>query len=536
MISQEKKAAGNSLWTYASSVNNRVGEILRDNIDSNKQITNIARIKKEFARETPYFTYAGSEMAVFTGDFELLLNTNNYWVCTYSERIEGNTHSTLYGFLNPKDWFREEEIAEIEKYLYANPKARKEGDLSSYIVNLDGFWVDNEMIIPDKITITAMYAKSFDKSGNVYTSSGTLIDGVEYTSGYENTKGLPYIKSGVIVSWMNRNPDSKMQNELRQMVTDKEKLKEAIASLLPYSFQSNKRIGMLTYRYYVIMPYQNSITGLGDQQNYYSDFWTVIGRDINIWERCSNTLIFVWISCFIIIAIAALILSKQTYKIYKEREALEKQRQEITNALAHDLKTPLSIISGYAQNLQESIHTEKREYYASHILDNVNRMAGIIQDMLETSRLETEHFQIQLEKVTLSEICNKIINRYKHICNDKSIAASLVGDAVIHADSSLMMRVIDNFFINAIDNTPEEGSIRIKINDDTFEIYNSGSYIPEDKINEIWLPYKKADLSRSNTKGTGLGLAISRTILELHKFAYGAKNSDNGVVFWFKFR
>jgi len=156
-------------------------------------------------------------------------------------------------------------------------------------------------------------------------------------------------------------------------------------------------------------------------------------------------------------------------------------------------------------------------------------MAGIIQDMLETSRLETEHFQIQLEKVTLSEICNKIINRYKHICNDKSITASLVGDAVIHADSSLMMRVIDNFFINAIDNTPEGGSICIRINNDAFEIYNSGSHIPEDKINEIWLPYKKADLSRSNTKGTGLGLAISRTILELHKFAYGAKNSDNGV-------
>ena len=62
------------------------------------------------------------------------------------------------------------------------------------------------------------------------------------------------------------------------------------------------------------------------------------------------------------------------------------------------------------------------------------------------------------------------------------------------------------------------------------------SYIPEEKIDEIWLPFKKGDVSRSNTKGTGLGLAISRAILELHKLSYGARNSENGVIFWFKFR
>jgi signal transduction histidine kinase len=55
-----------------------------------------------------------------------------------------------------------------------------------------------------------------------------------------------------------------------------------------------------------------------------------------------------------------------------------------------------------------------------------------------------------------------------------------------------------------------------------------------DKIKEIWYPYKKVSAERSNTKGTGLGLAISRTILELHKFSYGVKNSEDGVIFWFK--
>ena len=83
------------------------------------------------------------------------------------------------------------------------------------------------------------------------------------------------------------------------------------------------------------------------------------GRDVNLWEQCSNTLVFVWISCFIIFMIVAFILSRQTYNTYQKRENLDRQRKEMTKALAHDLKTPLSIISGYAQNLQENIFTEK---------------------------------------------------------------------------------------------------------------------------------------------------------------------------------
>ena len=109
------------------------------------------------------------------------------------------------------------------------------------------------------------------------------------------------------------------------------------------------------------------------------------------------------------------------------------------------------------------------------------------------------------------------------------------GDAVIKTDRSLMERVIDNFYTNALDHTPDGGTIRIRNSGNTLEFYNSGSHIPEEKLEEIWQPFKKADESRGNTKGTGLGLAISRTILELYRFHYGARNSDDGVIFWFKF-
>ncbi|HCS10726.1 MAG TPA: hypothetical protein DIV40_04635 [Clostridiales bacterium] len=137
--------------------------------------------------------------------------------------------------------------------------------------------------------------------------------------------------------------------------------------------------------------------------------------------------------------------------------------------------------------------------------------------------------------MSLNDICTEIINRYKQVCDEKFITASLDGEAVIKADKSLIERVIDNFVINAIDNTPEGGRISMRILENTLEVFNSGSHIPEDKINEIWFPYKKGNTERSNTKGTGLGLSISRTILELHKFSYGAKNTEDGVIFWFKY-
>lgn len=510
-----------------------VEDVLKNNIDNNSQVTDIAKVKKEFVRNASFFTQSGTETAIFTGNYNLIFNTNNYWLCSYAERNEGNKNYTEYGYLNPKEWFSEKEISELNNYLNANPKAEKAGDLTGYSVDLVGFWVDNEMIIPDKINVTAMYASTFDENGNVNSSGGIVTNDVVYVSNYQNSKGLPYFENGSIQCSQICSLNSEKQNKLRQIVMDQGKLKEAVKQLGNVSCE---RVNLLTYRFYLPLPYHNTAKMTGNQnQGYSSEFWTVIAREINLWHQCAGTMIFVWISCLLTFIIVALILARQTYRTYQKQEMLEKQRQETTNAMAHDLKTPLSIISGFAQNLMENIHTEKRERYAGNILANVNRMDKIIRDMIELSRLESDSFSIKLEDVFLNEVAAEIIQRYSQVCDEKSITTHLEGDAAIKANHDLIARVIDNFFINSIDSTPEGGTIRIRIFDNTLEVYNSGSYIPEDKISEIWQPYRKADSSRSNTKGTGLGLAISRTILELFKFSYGVKNSNDGVVFWFRF-
>lgn len=533
LVDREKKLAGMELRTFAGHVNNNVTEILQEQMNDQNQIEDIVKLRKELIRHLSYLTYSGTELAIFTGDYELIFNTNDYWVCSYLERKEGNRNYTGYGYLNPWEWFDEQEIKELEDYLYAEPKAEKVGDLVGYTVHLEGIWVDNDMIIPDKIRVVPMYASRFDEDGNVTSFGGTHDDdNVIYTSGYQDNRDLPYFEHGGISGGY--RPDHAPQNleELREMVIDKERLKTAVQDIISLSEERTK---FLSYQYYLAMPYKNAVYMTNGEEPY-SEFWTAIAREVNLWDRCGSTLVYVWSSCLLMFIIIALILARQTHQTYKRREKIEKQRREVTNALAHDLKTPLSIISGYAQNLMENVHTEKREHYAVNIQTNVGRMDKIITDMLELSRLESEIFSLHFEKVSLEEICRQIIERYQLVCSEKNIETSLEGEAVIEADCRLIDRVIDNFFINAVNNTPDDGIIRIKISSDTLEIYNSGSHIPEEEINAIWNPYKKVDLSRSNSKGTGLGLSIARGILEKHGFSYGARNSDEGVLFWFKFR
>lgn len=532
-ITQEKKAAGLEFGSFALHISRRVDNILSNYIDQDHNITDKTKMKKELAIELSNYAAGEVEIAIFTDDYELMLNTNDYWPCSYTEYIEGNRHYNGHGFINPKDWFVDDEIREIEEYVYAYPKAEEVGDLAGYSVSLEGLWVDNEIIIPNKIVVSPMYATSFDENGDLKSSSGTHTNEIVYVTEYDNNKGLPYYNHGAINPGVyNPSYNSKRHNELRQIVTDKSRLEETILQF--FSRNIVQRTDALTYRYYMPMPYTSEVKST-DEQQVHSIFWTVVGRNINLWERLNPTLPFVWLSCFITFLVSGIIISRQTYKTYMKQEEIDRQRKEMTDALAHDLKTPLSIISGYAQNLLENIHTEKREHYATHINSNVKRMDQIISKMLEMSKIESDYFELKLEEASLGEICTGIINRYKLLCHEKFITISLEGDAIIGVDKSLIERVIDNFLINAIDNMQEGGIIRISILDDIFEIYNSGSHIPEDKIKDIWYPYKKSDAQRSNTKGTGLGLAISRTILELHKFSYGAKNNEDGVIFWFKY-
>ncbi|MBC2580987.1 HAMP domain-containing sensor histidine kinase [Clostridium sp. DJ247] len=226
--------------------------------------------------------------------------------------------------------------------------------------------------------------------------------------------------------------------------------------------------------------------------------------------------------------------------IEKERK-LEKARKEFVAAVSHELKTPISLIGGYAEGLRDDIFdAEEKNYYTDVIIDESNKMANLVADMLDLSQLESGNFKLTKEDFYIDELLKCTLKKFYTIIGEKDITIemNLTENIKVKADWHRLEQVITNFVTNAIRHTNPKGLIKVGIEDKKEKalifIENSGSQIPKEEINKIWDNFYKIDKSRNRKfGGTGLGLAIVKNILDLHKSEYGVINTDLGVKFYF---
>lgn len=195
-------------------------------------------------------------------------------------------------------------------------------------------------------------------------------------------------------------------------------------------------------------------------------------------------------------------------------------RKTLMNSMAHDLKTPLAVMSGYAQNLKENVQTDKREHYAGAIEENVEYMNSLIADILALSRMEENMLHPHKEKVDLCEMMREIASQYDISLQEKNLTFSPEGKFVKNADPALMKRALENLFTNALKYTEEGGQIKVTVStvpfNGYFEIRNAPAKEVSVKTKKLWEPFVKGDDSRSDKTGTGVGLAITGNILSLH--------------------
>lgn len=131
-------------------------------------------------------------------------------------------------------------------------------------------------------------------------------------------------------------------------------------------------------------------------------------------------------------------------------------------------------VSGYAENLLENVHTEKREYYVQAILNSVGRMNGILESMLQLTNSNSIKSSLNQQEVNLLELTEDVLAQYRDLLEKKAIQTSVEGEAVVTADVVLMRRVIDNLVNNAVKYTPNGKSISIRMSDYEYEIENTG--------------------------------------------------------------
>lgn len=227
--------------------------------------------------------------------------------------------------------------------------------------------------------------------------------------------------------------------------------------------------------------------------------------------------------------------------IEKER-ALEKMRKEFIAAISHDLKTPISIIRGYAEGLKDNIADESsKNFYLEVILDETQNIENLIKDMLDLSYLESGYYKLNYTNFQLNTLINNSINKFNDIFKEKELKTlvKLCSDSNIYGDRFRIEQVINNLLSNAYKYTPTGNVINIETLDKNdkieFSIENHGVSIPIEEINSIWERFYKLNKSRSRSEesGTGLGLAIVKNILQLHNSNFGVYNTEKGVKFYF---
>ena len=203
----------------------------------------------------------------------------------------------------------------------------------------------------------------------------------------------------------------------------------------------------------------------------------------------------------------------------------EKTSKNFIANVSHELKTPMTTISGFIDGIIDgTIDSSKQSYYLGIVSDEVKRLSRLVQSMLNLSRLESGENILKQSSFKLSEtILNVVISMEQKIC-DKNInitGLESLTENYICGDQDLLHQVVYNLVDNAVKFTPLEGNIdfsllRFKDNIE-FVIKNSGEGIAEKDIPHIFDKFYKSDKSRSNHKNSlGLGLYICKTVAELH--------------------
>ena len=214
-------------------------------------------------------------------------------------------------------------------------------------------------------------------------------------------------------------------------------------------------------------------------------------------------------------------------------------KRELFANVSHDLRTPLTMITGYSEVMRD-IPGENTPQNVQVVIDEANRLTRLVNDMLDLSRLQSIT-SFEPEKLNLTALIREILTRYNKLRELQGYTVELIadGDAYVNADELRISQVVYNLVNNAIDFTGEDkkvtvrqtrldGKVRIEVTD-------SGEGIEQDKLQHIWERYYKVDKEHKRSRvGTGLGLSIVKEALEIHKASFGVISGEGGSTFWFE--
>lgn len=219
-------------------------------------------------------------------------------------------------------------------------------------------------------------------------------------------------------------------------------------------------------------------------------------------------------------------------KISRQRDALEEMRRDFTNAMAHELKTPLSIIRGFAENLLENTIEDKRDYYLTQIIGQTENMDQLVAEMIAISKIDSNQLILQKESVSVAKLIQEQIKRLEPMIQEKNLQIQYNCSVpfIIEGDQNYLEKAIWNLLSNAIAYNIPNGRIQIRTDSKSCTIENTGDRLNQEQLDHAFDLFYSGDKSHSSNGGhMGIGLFLTKKILELHHLKISLENISDGV-------
>lgn len=227
----------------------------------------------------------------------------------------------------------------------------------------------------------------------------------------------------------------------------------------------------------------------------------------------------------------------------EEKIQIDEMRKEFLANVSHELKTPIALIQGYAEGLQECINddAESREFYCEVIKDEAAKMNNMVKKLLSLNQLEFGSDAVVFERFDLTKLIAGVVQSSELLAEQKGakIIFKETEACCVWADEFKIEEVVTNYVSNALNHVDFDRIIEICLQKNggkvRVSVFNTGVPIPEEDLEKIWIKFYKVDKARTREYGgSGIGLSIVKAIMDSMHQKFGVKNYDNGVEFWFE--
>jgi signal transduction histidine kinase len=208
----------------------------------------------------------------------------------------------------------------------------------------------------------------------------------------------------------------------------------------------------------------------------------------------------------------------------EELARLSELRADFVSLVSHELRSPMAAVIGAARTLQDRwrmLSASQRESFLALIGDETSRLADLVADVLDTSRIEAGTFSYRFEEVDLGRVVDEAVETAALAQQEVPVVASVRGRLpAIRGDHARIRQVLGNLIENAVKYSPEGGEVRVSAAVDNgavqIAVLDVGPGIPREQQARIFEKFGRADVEGGSKPGTGLGLFIARSIAEAH--------------------